>query len=92
MMQTENCTGQRGSTARLHHKEISVGKNQKGIQNDEDPCSMHNLFIRWRKQYGGMGAALADLLFARWMLRAYIVWSICADIFLIGGILYLIFF
>ncbi|MAG25151.1 hypothetical protein CMI47_16150 [Candidatus Pacearchaeota archaeon] len=29
---------------------------------------------------------------AKWMLRAYIVWSICADIFLIGGILYLIFF
>jgi len=29
---------------------------------------------------------------AKWMFRAYVVWSICADIFLIGGIAYLIFF
>jgi len=29
---------------------------------------------------------------AKWMFKAYVVWSICADIFLIGGIAYLIFF
>ena len=28
----------------------------------------------------------------KWMFKAYIVWSICADMFLIGGIAYLIFF
>ena len=28
----------------------------------------------------------------RWMLKAYMVWSICADLFLIGGIIYLVFF
>ena len=28
----------------------------------------------------------------KWMFKAYVVWSICADIFLIGGIAYLIFF
>jgi hypothetical protein len=28
----------------------------------------------------------------KWMLKAYIVWSICADIFLLSGIVYLIFF
>jgi len=26
------------------------------------------------------------------MFKAYVVWSICADIFLLGGIAYLIFF
>ena len=26
----------------------------------------------------------------KWMFRAYIVWSICADIVLLSGILYLI--
>ena len=29
---------------------------------------------------------------AKWMVKAYVVWSICADIFLLGGIAYLIFF
>jgi len=29
---------------------------------------------------------------AKWMFKAYVVWSICADIFLLGGIAYLIFF
>ena len=29
---------------------------------------------------------------SKWMFRAYIVWSICADIIVIGGIIYLIFF
>ena len=28
----------------------------------------------------------------KWMFKAYVVWSICADIFLLGGIVYLIFF
>jgi hypothetical protein len=28
----------------------------------------------------------------KWMFKAYIIWSICADIFLIGGIIWLIFF
>ena len=28
----------------------------------------------------------------KWMFKAYVVWSICADIFLLGGIAYLIFF
>ena len=28
----------------------------------------------------------------KWMLKAYVVWSICVDIFLLGGIAYLIFF
>ncbi len=31
-------------------------------------------------------------LVAEWMFKAYIVWSICADAFLVGGIIYLIFF
>ena len=29
---------------------------------------------------------------SKWMLRAYMVWSICADIVLLGGIVYLISF
>ena len=29
---------------------------------------------------------------SKWMLRAYMVWSICADVFLLGGVVYLIFF
>ena len=29
---------------------------------------------------------------SKWMLRAYIAWSVCADVILIGGIVYLIFF
>ena len=29
---------------------------------------------------------------AKWMFKVYVVWSICADIFLLGGIAYLIFF
>ncbi len=29
---------------------------------------------------------------SKWMFRAYIAWSICADIIVIGGIIYLIFF
>ena len=29
---------------------------------------------------------------SKWMLSAYILWSICADIALLSGILYLIFF
>ena len=28
---------------------------------------------------------------SKWMLRAYILWSICADITLLGGIIYLVF-
>ena len=28
----------------------------------------------------------------KWMFNAYVVWTICADIFLLGGIAYLIFF
>ena len=28
---------------------------------------------------------------SKWMLRAYIAWSVCADVILIGGIVYLIF-
>ena len=27
----------------------------------------------------------------KWLFRAYIVWSICADIIILGGILYLLF-
>ena len=29
---------------------------------------------------------------AKWMFKFYIVWSVCADIIVIGGIIYLIFF
>ena len=29
---------------------------------------------------------------SKWMLRAYIAWSVCADVIHIGGIVYLIFF
>jgi len=29
---------------------------------------------------------------SKWALRAYVTWSVCADIILIGGVLYLIFF
>jgi len=29
---------------------------------------------------------------AKWMFKAYIIWSICADLFLIAGIVWLIFF
>jgi len=29
---------------------------------------------------------------SKFMFKAYIVWSICADITLIGGMIYLIFF
>ena len=28
----------------------------------------------------------------KWMFKAYVVWSICADITLLAGIIYLIFF
>ena len=29
---------------------------------------------------------------AKWMFKAYIGWSICADLIIVGGIVYLIFF
>jgi hypothetical protein len=29
---------------------------------------------------------------SKWMLRAYIVWSVCADITLLAGIIYLVFY
>jgi len=29
---------------------------------------------------------------SKWVFKAYIVWSICADIILLGGMIYLIFF
>jgi hypothetical protein len=29
---------------------------------------------------------------SKWMFKAYIVWSICADIALLGGLIYLVFF
>jgi len=29
---------------------------------------------------------------SKWMFRGYMVWSVCADIALLGGIVYLIFF
>ena len=29
---------------------------------------------------------------AKWMFKSYVVWRICEDIFLLGGIAYLIFF
>jgi hypothetical protein len=28
----------------------------------------------------------------KWMLKGYIVWSVGADIFVLGGVVYLIFF
>jgi hypothetical protein len=29
---------------------------------------------------------------SKWMFKAYILWSICADIALLAGIIYLVFF
>ncbi len=29
---------------------------------------------------------------SKWMIRAYMVWSICADIVLLSGVIYLVFF
>jgi len=29
---------------------------------------------------------------SKWMFRAYILWSICADIIIIGGLVYYFFF
>ena len=29
---------------------------------------------------------------SKWMFKAYIVWSICADITLLAGLVYLVFF
>ena len=31
-------------------------------------------------------------LIGKWLFRAYVLWSICADIIVICGIVYLIFF
>jgi len=49
--------------------------------------------LKWKKNY--RGAAMKTPLVrevSKWMIRAYVVWSICADVFLLSGVVYLVFF
>ena len=41
MKQTENCTGRGCDTHRLHQKESSMRKYQRGLHDDEEPEPAH---------------------------------------------------
>ena len=40
---------------------------------------------------GGFPMKLYTKEISKWAFRAYIAWSICADLIILGGILYLLF-
>jgi hypothetical protein len=58
-----------------------------------NPLTSTKRRLMWKKNYRGMtmkNPLVQEV--SKWMIRAYMVWSICADVFLLSGVVYLVFF